>query len=58
MNNRPRELRTAWRWSQADLADHLDVSRQKGPWEARRPDGPTADGKLTGSIHVRRTRQP
>lgn len=28
MNNRLRELRAARRWSQADLADHLDVSRQ------------------------------
>ena len=28
MNNRLRELRAAQGWSQADLADHLDVSRQ------------------------------
>ncbi len=28
MNNRLRELRAARRWSQADLADQLDVSRQ------------------------------
>ena len=28
MNNRLRELRAAQRWSQADLADRLDVSRQ------------------------------
>ncbi len=28
MNNRLRELRTARGWTQADLADHLDVSRQ------------------------------
>ncbi len=28
MTNRLRELRAARRWSQADLADHLDVSRQ------------------------------
>ena len=28
MKNRLRELRAAHRWSQADLADHLDVSRQ------------------------------
>jgi putative transcriptional regulator len=28
MNNRLRELRTERRWSQADLADRLDVSRQ------------------------------
>lgn len=28
MNNRLRELRAVRRWSQADLADHLDVSRQ------------------------------
>ena len=28
MKNRLRELRAARRWSQADLADHLDVSRQ------------------------------
>ncbi len=28
MNNRLRELRAARRWSQADLADKLDVSRQ------------------------------
>lgn len=28
MRNRVRELRTARRWSQADLADRLDVSRQ------------------------------
>lgn len=28
MNNRLRELRAAHRWSQADLADRLDVSRQ------------------------------
>ena len=28
MNNRLRELRAARRWSQADLADHLEVSRQ------------------------------
>ena len=28
MKNRLRELRGARRWSQADLADHLDVSRQ------------------------------
>ncbi len=28
MNNRVRELRTARGWSQADLADKLDVSRQ------------------------------
>jgi putative transcriptional regulator len=28
VNNRLRELRAARRWSQADLADHLDVSRQ------------------------------
>ncbi|HWH15818.1 MAG TPA: helix-turn-helix transcriptional regulator [Miltoncostaeaceae bacterium] len=28
MNNRVRELRAARRWSQADLADRLDVSRQ------------------------------
>ncbi|HSJ34361.1 MAG TPA: helix-turn-helix transcriptional regulator [Acidimicrobiia bacterium] len=28
MNNRLRELRAALRWSQADLADRLDVSRQ------------------------------
>lgn len=28
MNNRLRELRAARRWSQADLADLLDVSRQ------------------------------
>ena len=28
MRNRLRELRAARRWSQADLADHLDVSRQ------------------------------
>ena len=28
MNNRLRELRAARRWSQADLADRLDVSRQ------------------------------
>jgi len=28
VRNRLRELRAARRWSQADLADHLDVSRQ------------------------------
>jgi putative transcriptional regulator len=28
MNNRLRELRATRRWSQADLADRLDVSRQ------------------------------
>jgi len=28
MTNRLRELRAARRWSQADLADYLDVSRQ------------------------------
>ncbi|MDQ7996583.1 MAG: helix-turn-helix transcriptional regulator [Luteibacter sp.] len=28
MNNRVRELRTALGWSQADLGDRLDVSRQ------------------------------
>lgn len=28
MNNRLRELRAIRRWSQADLADRLDVSRQ------------------------------
>jgi len=28
MRNRLRELRAVRRWSQADLADHLDVSRQ------------------------------
>lgn len=28
MNNRLRELRAARRWSQADLADRLEVSRQ------------------------------
>jgi putative transcriptional regulator len=28
MNNRLRELRAERRWSQADLADRLDVSRQ------------------------------
>ncbi len=28
MKNRLRELRAARRWSQADLADHLEVSRQ------------------------------
>jgi len=28
MNNRVRELRTARGWSQAELADKLDVSRQ------------------------------
>ncbi len=28
MNNRLRELRAARRWSQAELADRLDVSRQ------------------------------
>jgi len=28
MRNRLRELRAARRWSQADLADRLDVSRQ------------------------------
>lgn len=28
VNNRLRELRAARRWSQADLADHLEVSRQ------------------------------
>jgi putative transcriptional regulator len=28
VNNRLRELRAAHRWSQADLADRLDVSRQ------------------------------
>lgn len=28
MNNRLRELRAVQRWSQADLADRLDVSRQ------------------------------
>ncbi len=28
MRNRLRELRAARRWSQADLADQLDVSRQ------------------------------
>jgi putative transcriptional regulator len=28
MKNRLRELRAARRWSQADLADQLDVSRQ------------------------------
>jgi len=28
VNNRLRELRAARRWSQADRADHLDVSRQ------------------------------
>jgi putative transcriptional regulator len=28
VNNRVRELRAARRWSQADLADRLDVSRQ------------------------------
>jgi putative transcriptional regulator len=28
MNNRVRELRTARGWSQADVADKLDVSRQ------------------------------
>jgi DNA-binding XRE family transcriptional regulator len=28
VNNRLRELRAVRRWSQADLADHLDVSRQ------------------------------
>lgn len=28
MNNRLRELRASRRWSQAELADRLDVSRQ------------------------------
>ena len=28
MRNRLRELRAIHRWSQADLADHLEVSRQ------------------------------
>ena len=28
MHNRLREFRAVRRWSQADLADHLDVSRQ------------------------------
>lgn len=28
MNNKLRELRAARQWSQADLADRLDVSRQ------------------------------
>ncbi|WP_326586188.1 helix-turn-helix transcriptional regulator [Streptomyces sp. NBC_01294] len=28
MKNRLRELRAVRRWSQTDLADHLDVSRQ------------------------------
>jgi putative transcriptional regulator len=28
MRNRLRELRATRRWSQADLADHLEVSRQ------------------------------
>lgn len=28
MNNRLREMRAARRWSQADLADRLQVSRQ------------------------------
>ncbi|MFC5741390.1 helix-turn-helix transcriptional regulator [Dyella tabacisoli] len=28
MNNRVRELRSDKGWSQADLAEHLDVSRQ------------------------------
>jgi putative transcriptional regulator len=28
VNNRLRELRAARRWTQADLADRLDVSRQ------------------------------
>jgi putative transcriptional regulator len=28
LNNRLRELRAVFRWSQADLADRLDVSRQ------------------------------
>lgn len=28
MRNRLREFRAIRRWSQADLADHLDVSRQ------------------------------
>ncbi|WP_426285832.1 helix-turn-helix transcriptional regulator [Luteibacter sp. E-22] len=28
MNNRLRELRTAFGWSQADLGERLDVSRQ------------------------------
>jgi putative transcriptional regulator len=28
VNNRLRELRAVHRWSQADLADRLDVSRQ------------------------------
>lgn len=28
MNNRLRELRAVRRWSQADLADRVDVSRQ------------------------------
>ena len=28
MNNRLRELRAVHRWSQADLADRVDVSRQ------------------------------
>jgi putative transcriptional regulator len=28
MQNRLRELRAIRRWSQAELADHLDVSRQ------------------------------
>ncbi len=28
MRNRLRELRALYRWSQADLADRLDVSRQ------------------------------
>lgn len=28
LKNRLRELRAERRWSQADLADHLDVSRQ------------------------------
>lgn len=28
MNNRLRELRAAKRWSQADLADRVEVSRQ------------------------------
>lgn len=28
MNNQLRELRAERRWSQADLAEHLDVSRQ------------------------------
>lgn len=28
MNNRIRELRASRRWTQADLADRLDVSRQ------------------------------